>query len=70
MTINSRLALVVDITRARETAPVSTLLGFAPTYGTGALADAHNALPQVVRHRQIDWCMMSAGSPVMNNDLR
>ena len=34
----------VDITRARETAPVSTLLGFAPTYGTGAaLADAHNA---------------------------
>lgn len=37
--------LSFDVTRARETAPASTLLGFAPTYGTGAaLADAHNAL--------------------------
>ena len=36
--------LAVDVSRARETAPASTLLGFAPTYGTGAaLADAHNA---------------------------
>lgn len=36
--------LAVDISRARETAPTSTLLGFTPSYGTGAaLADAHNA---------------------------
>jgi iron complex outermembrane receptor protein len=36
--------LAVDVSRARETAPASTLLGFTPSYGTGAaLADAHNA---------------------------
>ncbi len=36
--------LSVDASRARETAPVSTLLGFTPTYGSGAaLADAYNA---------------------------
>ncbi len=36
--------LSLDVTRARETAPVSTLLGFTPSFGTGAaLADAHNA---------------------------
>lgn len=36
--------LTMDVTRARETAPPSTLLGFASTYGTGgALADAYNA---------------------------
>lgn len=36
--------LSLDASKARETAPVSTLLGFTPTYGTGAaLADAHNA---------------------------
>jgi len=35
----------LDATRARETAPASTLLGLTPTFGTGAaLADAHNAL--------------------------
>ncbi|MEO0972106.1 MAG: TonB-dependent receptor [Pseudomonadota bacterium] len=40
--VQARLA--VDATRTRETAPASTLLGFAPTFGTGAaLADAHNA---------------------------
>ena len=39
-----QMRLSVDASRARETAPVSTLLGFTPTYGTGAaLADAHNA---------------------------
>ncbi len=37
--------LAIDVTRARETAPASTLLGFTSTYGTGAaLADAHNGL--------------------------
>jgi iron complex outermembrane receptor protein len=41
---NLEARLSFDATRARETAPTSTLLGFAPTYGTGAaLADAHNA---------------------------
>lgn len=41
--LQARLAF--DATRARETAPASTLLGFASTYGTGAaLADAYNAL--------------------------
>lgn len=41
---NLQARLSVDASRARETAPVSTLLGFAPTYGTGAaLADAYNA---------------------------
>lgn len=41
-TLDARLS--VDATRARETAPASTLLGFSPTFGTGvALADAHNA---------------------------
>ncbi len=36
--------LSIDASRARETAPVSTLLGFTPSYGTGAaLADALNA---------------------------
>ena len=41
---NFQARLSVDGSRARETAPPSTLLGFAPTFGTGAaLADAHNA---------------------------
>jgi len=41
---NFESRLAVDVTRARETAPVSTLLGFTSSYGTGvALADAHNA---------------------------
>ena len=41
---NWQARLAVDVSRARETAPASTLLGFTPTYGTGAaLADAHNA---------------------------
>lgn len=42
---NFQARLSLDATRARETAPVSTLLGFTPSYGTGvALADAYNAL--------------------------
>ncbi len=41
---NLQARLSIDATRTRETAPVSTLLGFTPTFGTGAaLADAYNA---------------------------
>ena len=37
--------LAFGVSRARETAPPATLLGFTETFGTGAaLADAHNAL--------------------------
>jgi len=41
---NLEALLSLDASRARETAPVSTLLGFTPTYEAGtALANAYNA---------------------------